>query len=802
MSVSGSQGTRRPPLSGLVADYRPPSGAADELLDGARQIRPVWREFLAALQSYPPDELAARFTRADQHLHDAGVYYRQYDTAGSVERDWPLNHIPVLLDEREWQSIVAALTQRADLLEAVVADLYGPCRLVDDGHLPAALIASSREWLRPLVGVLPASDHFLHFLAFEIGRGPNGDWWVLGDRAQAPSGAGFALENRIATGRAFPELFAASNVHRLAGFFRDFRDALQGLRGDPDALAAILTPGPLNDTYFEHAYIARYLGAMLLEGKDLTVENGRVMVRTVSGPKPVSVLWRRLDASFADPLELDERSQLGTPGLVDAIRRKNLTMVNALGSGILEIRALMAFLPRICVALTGEALKMSNIATWWCGQEKERRHVAENAAEMMIAPARSTRLPFEAAEETVRGRDLRPGGAASIREWLEAEGGALVGQEAVRLSTTPTWVDGRLAPRPMVLRVFMARTAEGWRAMPGGFARIGRTEDAAAIALQRGGSVADVWVVSETPVARETMLARPGAPYLRTQPGVLPSRAADNLYWLGRYVERAEGSMRLLRAYHRRLMEARDSAAPMPAAIAAHLEGYDVDVAEGVPVGLRAPLEAAVASAGAVRDRFSEDGWMALTDLKKTAGRMARTVTPGEDAARAMSVLLRKATGFSGLVHDNMYRFTGWRFLGLGRAVERAIAMAAVLARFADDEAPDGSLDLAIEFGDSILTHRQRYAVASTRETVVDLLALDGRNPRSILRQLTLLREHVEELPGASVNDQMSMLARAVLQVHTALAVMTPDILDSAVLRRIGEETAALSDLITATYLR
>ena len=222
-------------------------------------------------------------------------------------------------------------------------------RLVAEGHLPAALIAGSREWLRPLVGVAPRGGHFLHFLAFEIGRGPDGAWWVLGDRTQAPSGAGFALENRVATARVFSDLYAEAQRPSAGRLLpRASATRCRACRGDRDGRVAILTPGPLNDTYFEHAYIARYLGFMLLEGEDLTVENGRVMVRTVAGLRPVSVLWRRLDAAFADPLELDESSRLGTPGLVGAIRAGSVTLVNALGSGVLETRALLAFLPRIC----------------------------------------------------------------------------------------------------------------------------------------------------------------------------------------------------------------------------------------------------------------------------------------------------------------------------------------------------------------------------------------------------------------------------------------------------------------------
>ena len=484
----------------LLRSYQPLSGIADELMDTGGAIRPVWQRLVDHLAGLDAEAIHMRFSRGDQYLRDAGVFYRQYGGEDTTERDWPLSHIPVLIDEDEWRQIAAGLIQRANLLEAIAADIYGDNQLVRNGYLPPSLIASNREWLRPLVGVRPRGGYFLHFVAFEIGRGPDGTWWVLGDRTQAPSGSGFALENRVATTRVFSDLFAQSNVHRLAGFFRAFRDALLAQRANGDSRVGILTPGPLNDTYYEHAYIARYLGFTLLEGEDLTVENGRVMVRTVAGLKPVSVLWRRLDASWVDPLELDERSHLGTPGLVGALRQGNLTMVNALGTGVLETRALLAFLPRICETLLGQPLALPNIATWWCGQAAEREHVKANAEKMTIDRALSTRLPFETSNTAVIGGRMLGSRYPSLDAWIDAEGPQLIGQEAVTLSTTPAYEDGRLVPRPMSLRFFLARTPEGWTVMPGGYARIGCTEDPTAIAMQNGGSAADVWVIANHPV--------------------------------------------------------------------------------------------------------------------------------------------------------------------------------------------------------------------------------------------------------------------------------------------------------------
>ena len=790
------------PVASLLADYRPLPGVADELVDANGALRPVWRPFMQALAKMPPEDVTRRFDLGDQYLRDTGVFFRQYGEKDVTDRAWPLSHVPVMIHESEWTSISQGLIQRAELLESVCADLYGEARLVKEGHLPASLIAMNPEWLRPMVGVRPRSGHFLNFIAFEIGRGPDGRWWVLGDRVQAPSGAGFALENRVATARVFADIYADSNVHRLAGFFRAFRDALNDLRGDSESRVGILTPGRFNDTYFEHAYIARYLGFMLLEGEDLTVQNGQVMVRTIAGLSPVSVLWRRIDASYADPLELNESSRLGTPGLVDAIRRGKLAMVNALGSGILETRALLAFLPRICQALRQEPLKMPNIATWWCGQETERAHVRANAHRMMIGSALSTRMPFDPEDSTMLGSSLQGASGGTVDALLDVASSLLVGQETVTLSTTPAHVDGKLTPRPMSLRVFLARTSRGWRVMPGGYGRIGRSTDANAIALQRGGSVSDVWVVGEKPVRNETMLPSPTSPYVRAHIGTLPSRAADNLFWMGRYVERAEGMIRLLRSINVRLAEAGRADTDL-LDYARKFPGFGgFDPLRGIPADLFNALASATASASVVRDRFSVDGWGALNELSASANKTLASVAPGDASARALGTLLRQITGFSGLVHDNMYRFAGWRFLSIGRSLERANAMAQLLAWFAAPETPEGTLDLVVEVGDSVLSHRRLYAVATSRSTVIDLLACDANNPRSIHYHLAEIESQVGYLPGARDGAQMSALARAALKLRADIAVTAPESLDQNGLLQIRTELGALSDLLTSTYLR
>lgn len=787
----------------LLSGYAPQPGVADELYDSAGEIRPVWRAFVRHLARLDESGIANRFNRGEQYLRDAGVFYRKYGAEAASERDWPLSHIPVLLSQEEWTRIATSLIERADLLERVVADLYGENRLLAEGHLPAELIAQNPAWLRPLVGVTPSSGHFLNFIAFEVGRAPSGQWWVLGDRTDAPSGAGFALENRIATSRIFPNFYAKANVHRLAGFFQAFREGLVGHRRDRDEPIALLTPGQMNDVYFEHAYLARYLGMLLVEGEDLTVDQGRLKVRSVDGLRPISVLWRRLDAEFCDPLELNESSTLGTPGLVDVVRRGEVASVNALGAGVLETRAMLAFLPKISRALTGGPLALPNIATWWCGQEAERAHVLANRDRMMISSAYATRLPYDDPGGTSIPEDLRSEGGDRVAELLQTKGRDLVGQEIVTLSTTPVWDEGRLAPRPMSLRVFLARTPTGWRVMPGGYARVAAQNNASAIAMQAGGAVSDVWIVSDGPVPKPTMIATP-------TPGVsgdghaasLPSRAADNLYWLGRYVERAEGAMRAYRAFFGLLSAGVVAEAELPTFILSDLLRARSADPKVLAAQFQEPLEAALACGARIRDRISVDGLLALKDVSKAVQKLIEAPIPIEEAAPATGILLRKLTGFSGLVHENMYRSTGWRFMSAGMSIERASAMCTTLARIGDPDAPEGALDLALELGDSVMAHRGRFMKPATPESLTQILALDSLNPRSVLYHLERLKHHIDALPRTRQDDTLSPVARCMLQAHTDLAVQSAESLDPARLRALRGQIWTLSDLLSETYMR
>lgn len=785
-------------LAAFLSDYQPLSGGSDELLSADGSIRPGWRSFVEFLAQLDPQEVARRFARGNQYLRDAGVFYRQYDADAKPERDWPLSHVPVILEQDDWDVITSGLKERADLLEMVVSDIYGAQRLVTEGHLPAELIAKSAEWIRPMMGARPRNGHFLNYLAFEIARGPDGQWWVLGDRTEAPSGAGFALENRVATKNMFPDFYRRANIHRLAGFFRHFRDHLLSQQIGTDTGVAILTPGWHNDSYYEHAYIARYLGFMLLEGEDITVANGQTMVRTVDGLKPLDVIWRRFDAFFIDPLELISDSMIGTPGLLEQVRSGRVHMINCPGSGILESRFMLAFLPRISEAIFGKPLAIPNIATWWCGQQSQRDYVLSHS-NMMIGSAYDVTMPFES--DDMNQLDLDHA-ALPIREMIRSVGAEYVGQEPVRLSTTPAMVKNRLVARPMAIRIIMARTENGWEAMPGGYARIAQDAGQSLLALQRGGQVADVWVRSQQAVQTESLAVLDENAYIRRMPEVLPSRVADNNFWMGRYIERAEALTRMVRAYHRRLEEVGSHDSRLLSIFQDYLGYYGVQEQEAIPLALCQALDSAIVSAGHLRDRYSTDGWTALKDLLDAALEMKETVAPGTDTVDAAQLLLRQISSLSGLIQESMYQHLAWRFLKMGRALERGVMLSHTLGHFTRAGVPDGALDIPVDIGDSAITHRRRYVVSTNRDTVIDLLALDPHNPRSILYQVNECKEHISYLPTERDRLQPNELTRAALKLQTDLTIIPAAQVTTTFLGGVETSLLGLSDLLSSTYFR
>src|ERR1700757_3233818 len=528
-----------------MRDYARLPGIPDEYL-GEEGPRPVWTRFFDAFSTLSAPEIERRFGAADRHLREAGVTYRAPGEA--AERLWPLSHLPLLVGEADWQLLSAGIAQRAELFERVLRDLYGEGRLVADGAIPAAAIAGSNEYLRPVCGIRPPGGRFISLYAADVGRGPDGRWWVLGDPTQAPSGAGYALENRLVLSRVFSSLYKSMNVERVAPFFEAFRDSLRASADRDEPRIGVLTPGSFSETYFEHATLARYLGFLLVEGDDLAVSGDRVHIRTVAGLKRLDVLLRRVDSNSLDPLELDASSHLGVPGLIDVVRKDGVVIANMPGSGVLEARALLGFLPSLSRRLLGEDLKMPHIATWWCGQKAAREGVLARLDDFAIEGAYGRGVPGFASHGPMLAAELSASERAQLEALIRDRGIDYVGQELVRLSTMPVWDEGRLAPRPFVLRVFAAATENGWVMMPGGFCRIADQLDVRAVSMGNGARAADVWGVGDKQGSTRTLLPASDTVRIRRIAGVLPSRAADNLFWLGRYLERAEGTVRLVRA--------------------------------------------------------------------------------------------------------------------------------------------------------------------------------------------------------------------------------------------------------------
>src|SRR5882762_7029984 len=424
----GRSGQRR--IAQWTRDYARLPGIPDEYIGQDGAPRAAWSRFFDAFAALSPADIERRFASADRHLREAGVTYRA--PGETADRLWPLSHLPLIIDETDWRQLTAGIVQRAELLELVLNDLYGEGRLVAEGAVPAAAIAGSDEYLRAVCGVKPPGGRYLHLYAADVGRGPDGRWWVLGDRTQAPSGAGYALENRLVLSRAFSDLYKSMNVPRVAPFFEAFRDSLRARADRDEPRIGVLSPGSFSETYFEHATLARYLGFLLVEGDDLAVSDNRIHIRTVAGLKRLDVLLRRVDSNSLDPLELDASSRLGVPGLIDVLRKNGVVVANMPGSGVMEARALLGFLPSLSRRFFGEDLKMPHIATWWCGQKSAREEVLSRLDQVAIEGAYGRGVPGFG-RGPVLARELSASERERLKSAINDRGIDYVGQELVRL---------------------------------------------------------------------------------------------------------------------------------------------------------------------------------------------------------------------------------------------------------------------------------------------------------------------------------------------------------------------------------
>jgi uncharacterized circularly permuted ATP-grasp superfamily protein/uncharacterized alpha-E superfamily protein len=825
-----------------MANYPASPGRYDEMFDAAMQPRAHWRALLTHLQDEAPELMRARLEAVQRQVRENGVTYNVYADTKGEQRPWDLNVLPLILPADEWAQIEAGVIQRATLLNRILGDVYGEQKLIRDGMLPASLILGNAGFLRPCHGIRQSDDVALHMYAVDLARAPNGRWWVVADRTQAPSGAGYALENRNIIARAFPEIFRDLKVQHLNGFFDSLRDSLSHwgricaanrgdgvdqspvLREGEAPLTVLLTPGPYNETYYEQSYLARHLGFPLVEGKDLTVRNGLVWLKTLAGPQRVHVILRRVDDDFCDPLELRPDSALGVVGLTEAARRGTVLVANGLGSNLLESGALLGYLPKISRALLGESLKMPSVATWWCGEPAALASVLKRLDELVIKPT----FP-QSRQSPVFGKDLTPQTRAALIRDMQARPQNYIAQELVNLSHAPVWTDGPQAglhASAAGLRVYACATPDGYVVMPGGLTRVATGRDTRVINMQRGGASKDTWIQSSDAIPQHN-------PMLRTTTSLdlvrgetyLASRLVENLFWFGRYSARCDNIARLTRAalafllnispderggewqtmqalaeFHG-LLQKRDELesgeTPTERSDAAIERELLKTVVDKARPGLASSLQQLHNVAGNLRERLSLDNWRTLNHVVELAKldtakpSLTGAITLLDDATLSLMTL-------SGFALDGMTRDNGWRFLSIGRRLERLQFMSTVL-RHALRMPPDSSLEWLLEMADSIITYRSRYMAQPEWLPVLDLLILDESNPRSIAFQLEGLLNYLGKIEnfygpfGAALFQPLLLELRALQpddDLHAAGRKL-PDLLG-----RLGQACNSLSDQI------
>ncbi len=766
---------------GLLDGYRPQPGVYDEMMGRTGELRPHWKVFAQMLAQHAAPELRGRHETIQRLLRDHGVTYNIYDDASGTVRQWAVDLMPFIVASDDWRRIAAGLGQRARLLNLVLADIYGAQRLLSEGRLPPSLIFSNPGYLRPVQGITPPGGNFLVTMGTDLVRDASGAWMALADRTQAPSGKGYTLENRIILSNIFPDEFSACRVQRLAGYFETERESFRSLapsrRGTPSVV--LHSPGPYNETYFEQAFKARYLGYPLVEGADLTVRDRRVHLKTLEGLRRVDVIVRRVDDTFCDPLELRSDALLGVPGLVEAWRSGNVSIVNGLGTGVIETPAIHPFLPGLCRHLLGEELLLPSVPTWWCGQKRELQMVLSNPERWVVKPAfaRGTREPIFIAETDSRKR-------AELLEQIRAKPHNWVAQEVLNLSTTPAYVDGALQPRSLVWRTFTSASGDNCTVMQGGLTRVSPASRGLVVSMQGGGISKDTWVLTDGEVERTTLLPsqavviRPARP-----PGGVPSRVADHLFWLGRYAERLEQTVRVLRTMLQRLtgegseLQSRELAACVklfetlkndPEATKSRDFNSIRSMARKIVEdpekkgGMRDLLNRVRFNAAAARDRLSDDTWRLLNRLERDA-KLSTKQWFIPDALAMLDSLVLDLAAFSGMQLENMTRGHGWRFLEIGRRLERALGVF-TLAGVTVESTNESVLAPMLEICDSSMTYRRLHFARPVLAPVLDLLLLNDMNPRSAAFQLHALGRHVSQLhqsPGATFSASEKELADA-----------------------------------------
>ena len=766
--------TQQPPVSQKPRAKRTaPVARYDETADRDGALRPQWQRVVRAFEQMTPEEYTSRLASMRSMVRDNGVTYNVYDEAGGRARPWELDPVPFVIGADDWKIIETGIAQRARLADLMLRDIYGPQRLIASGDLPPHLVFGHPQFLRPLMGVEPPGGVHVHLYSADLARTPDGSWMVLSSRADAPSGIGYALENRIVISNTFPDLFRDMQVERLASFFHAYRERILELAEGKSGRAVLLSPGPYNEAYFEHAYIAHYLGLSLVEGQDLVVRDGQVLLKTLAGLERVAVIFRRLDSDFCDPLEFRAESTLGVPGLAEAARLGGVVLANALGGSVVESPAMNAYLPSAARALLGEDLAIPDVPTVWCGTKWGRKEAVARLRQVVVRDSFDARQLFWRGSSARLGSDIQD--VAGFTARLDRRGATFVVQDIAALGLAPVYENAALTAKPASLRVFAARTPDGYLVMPGALTRVAQDDTVRALSMQAGAASKDTWVLASAPVDPFSLLRRTDANMaIRRAGDEAPSRAMDNLFWLGRYVERAENLVRVLRAVvqrlgddtattrrtaaselARRLLLPQGQATAVAVSDAAKgdnarlaIELHALAFAAESPQGLQRLLQAVQRTAWSVRDRLSFDTWRTIHALTTVEQVPLRTTFDSVATRTYFDTLVRRAAALAGLSAENMTRGSNWLFLDLGRRIERAVHAAWLVRQMLSSQDDDiENIQYALEIADSAMTYRYRYLNVFQVPPAIDLLLLDPTNPRSAAFQIATILQHIPKLP-------------------------------------------------------
>jgi len=773
-----------PLLASALFGYAPSPSRFDEAVDESGAVRPIWRSLVATLADLGGAEIEQRRRQADRLIAASGASYLVHDEA-DASRPWRLDPVPVVVTADEWRPLAEAIAERALLLDAVLTDLYGPRTLLR-GVIPPEAVLGSPQYEWPVLTSRPRPSRWLTVYAADLVRTGDGQWKVLRDLTDAPSGAGYALLNRTVLSRLFPGEHRQLGVLRLTDFFVALRAALAALSPEdrPDRRTVVLSSGIGHPSYFEHTYLAEQLGYNLAEGGDLTVRHGRVLLRSLGGLEPVDVLLRRVEGAVADPLELGDGDSGGVPGLLHACREGGVGLANALGSGAAGGLALHPFLPAASQRLLGRPLRLASLDTLWCGDDEQRTEVLAELDAMVVHESGAGERGRAVFADQLSDTDRR-----ALVARISADPCRHVAQRKVEFATTPMLHDGAVVPGTVVLRVHVVLGPQGPVVLPGGLGRI--LDPAVPVVTQSSGVAKDVWVVDgEVAGRRERLRLEPRMPQVDLRAS-LPTRSAEALFWLGRHAERAEAVARLARAVLVRteqdpalldlgsgwaawaaggLRAVRGQApadgpdgsyGPEPGS-GDELLADEARAALSGPGGLGEQTQLVRRAASSVREFLSSTTWEVLESLVVDPAR------PAESLDRVVVAL----SALAGLAMESTVRGPSWRLLDLGRRLERALVLLGVVESMLGPE-PDpltvaARYEVVLTAHESLVAYRRRYRSDARVEAVLDLLVADDTNPRALAFQLDRMAEHLVALPGAAgrsrLEDLLDISARTVMR--------------------------------------